>query len=199
MSCGCNSNTPNQEAVNTNKNKTNTITIDFLFLDLSVCTRCQGTEDTLEDSINSASSLLKETGYDVYINKVHIETPEQAIQYQFISSPTIRINGHDIQMDVSESHCSTCSSLTDGASVDCREWNYKGESYSVPPKGLIIDSVMSSIYGSQIAAKAGTAYEMPQNLVEYFMKKDQLCAAIDKNQTKDCGCTPESSAASECC
>ncbi len=201
MSCGCNTQeeTTNREVVNSADGNNNAISIDFLFLDLSVCTRCQGTEETLEDSIISASALLKEIGYNVNINKVHVETAKQAIQHQFVSSPTIRINGQDIQMDVTESHCSTCSSLTDGASVDCREWNYKGETYSIPPRGLIIDGVLSSIYRNQVAEDAIGAYEMPQNLVEYFQKKDQLCAAVDNKQIEDCGCTPESDDDPGCC
>ncbi len=197
MSRGCN----NETVIVSNQNS-NTINIDLLFLDLSVCSRCQGTEETLEDSINSVSSLLEETGYDISINKIHIETPEQAIQHQFVSSPTIRINGQDIQMDVSESHCSTCSSLTDGASVDCREWSYKGKSYHVPPKGLIIDGVMKNIYSNIPPHNASADYVLPDNLVEYFEKKDQLCEAVNKEQVSDvegCGCAVERNVGTGCC
>ena len=55
----------------------NKITIDFLYLDLSVCIRCQGAET------------------DVHVNKINVNSKELAITHKFLSSPTIRVNGHD--------------------------------------------------------------------------------------------------------
>ncbi len=173
------------------------IKIDFLYLDLSVCTRCQDTGDSIEESLNSVSEILKQTGVEVVLNPVHIQTPEQAVEYQFVSSPTIRINGQDIQMEVKESHCDTCSSLTTGASVDCRDWEYQGKTYSAPPKAMIMDAVLRSVYGNESGSKltANTAknkqseaYSLPENLQGYFENKDQLCAQVETPKVDDCGC-----------
>lgn len=198
-SCGCNANQhENKQKIENSSSKV--VNIDFLFLDLSVCTRCQGTEGSLDDALENTAELLKNIGYEVKVNKIHIQTEAQAKQEYFESSPTIRVNGLDIQMEVKESHCSTCSSLTDGASVDCRLWLYKGKEYSTPPKEMIIDAVMSSIYGNKrvndtVSVKGKEDFALPDNLVEYFAKKDKLCAAVNKSPAQDdCGCEE-----SNCC
>ncbi len=170
------------------------IIIDFLYLDLSVCTRCQDTGDSIEESLASVSEILKDTGVKVKVNPIHIKTPQLAHEHQFISSPTIRINGQDIQMEVKESHCSTCSSLTTGASVDCRDWIFHGETYSAPPKAMIMDAVLRSVYGKKTAVtKQSANYEMPENLQSYFENADQLCAQVTAPKVEEpkvdaCGC-----------
>ncbi len=175
----------------------NILKIDFLYLDLSVCTRCQDTEDSLDDSLKSIVELLNNIGHSVQLNKVFIETKEQAIHHQFISSPTIRLEGQDIQMDVKESHCSTCSSLTSDASVDCRMWLYKGEEFSSPPQAMIIDAVLSKIYNptKNIKPNEKKQYQLPANLEEYFSKKDKLCANVNKTPEESSSCCDSNS----CC
>jgi len=71
--------------------------IDFLYLDLSVCTRCQGTDQSLEDALAEVSGLLGAAGAEVIVNKINVTSEELAIQHRFVSSPTIRVNGRDIQ------------------------------------------------------------------------------------------------------
>jgi len=39
---------------------------------------------------------LSIAGFEVEYNKIEMKTAEIAEQYKFISSPTIRVNGHDI-------------------------------------------------------------------------------------------------------
>ncbi len=169
--------------------RSNNVVIDLLYLDLSVCTRCQGTESSLEDSLESLIELLQSSDREVKFNKIHIETKEQAIQHHFVSSPTIRVNGKDVQMKVKESHCSTCSSLTDGASVDCRVWVYKDKEYSVPPKTMIIDAVLNIIYNTKEMSEQEdhSQYRLSKNLIEYFEKKDQLCANVTPSKSSSCG------------
>jgi hypothetical protein len=191
--CGCNEN-PVKEAQQSEDTLPEilVVNIDFLFLDLSVCTRCQGTEGSIEDSIKQTSEFLKNIGYEVKVNRIHIETEDQAIDHRFVSSPTIRINGRDIQMDIRESRCSSCSSLADGASVDCRLWYHKGKGYSAPPKEMIIDAVMNAIYNRQEPSPASNeekSFVLRDNLHEYFVNKNKLCASVDKSKEKnDCGC-----------
>lgn len=199
-SCGCNANQGEDKQNIENGSNNKVVNIDFLFLDLSVCTRCQGTESSLDDALESTTELLKNIGYEVKVNRIHIQTEAQANNERFESSPTIRVNGRDIQMEIKESHCSTCSSLTDGASVDCRLWLYKGKEYSTPPKEMIIDAVMSNIYGNKRAIDTASingkdGFVLPDNLVEYFAKKDKLSAAVAKSPASDdCDCQE-----SNCC
>lgn len=128
------------------------IVIDFLYLDLSICERCRGTDNSLQDAIDDVSTVLSAAGYEIILNKVNIISEELAVQYEFISSPTIRINGKDIALEVKESCCEDCGDLC-GDNVDCRVWEYEGEDYTVPPKALIVNAILEAVYTNQPARK----------------------------------------------
>lgn len=145
------------------------INIDFLYLDLSVCTRCQGADTSLDDALNDVSKVLETTGVEVVVNKVNILSEEQAIKYQFVSSPTIRINGRDIKMEVKENICESCGDLC-GDTVDCRIWVYNGNEYTVPPKAMVVESILREVYGGKNhkEEKLNGTFVLPDNLKKFF-------------------------------
>ena len=144
------------------------IEIDFLYLDLSVCTRCMGTDASLEAAIEDVSGVLRAAGFDVAVNKVNITSRELAERYEFVSSPTIRVNGRDIEPDVKESLCESCGDLC-GCSVDCRVWTYEGVEYTVPPKELIVNAILREVYsGAPRQAQDAGGYRLPRNLETFF-------------------------------
>ncbi len=147
------------------------ILIDFLYLDLSVCSRCQGTDESLEEAIVEASKLLQAAGYDIIVNKINITSEELAIEHQFISSPTIRINGRDIAMEVKETVCESCGDLCGDQSVECRVWTYEGEDYNVPPKAFIINAILMAVYADQTVEVKKENYVLPENLRKFFVTK----------------------------
>ena len=159
--CSCNGNCCSAE-----KEKKD-IVIDFLYLDLSVCERCRGTEKNLEDAVGEVSLLLKSAGYNVVLNKINITSKELAVKYEFESSPTIRINGKDIDMDIKENCCDDCGDLC-GDNVDCRIWTYEGVQYNVPPKPLIINGILKEVYSGNNGKKASREYKIPKNLETFF-------------------------------
>ncbi|NMC56742.1 MAG: DUF2703 domain-containing protein [Eubacteriaceae bacterium] len=163
-SCGC-SNDCCKPAYENKK-----IKIDFLYLDLDVCERCQSTDDSLGQAIGDVSAVLKAAGYDITVNKIHIATKELAMKYEFISSPTIRINGKDIALELKESNCKDCGDLC-GDSVDCRVWVYEGSEYTSPPKEMIINAILREVYNPGSYGKK-EEYKMPENL-EIFFKARQ--------------------------
>mgnify|MGYP001029162608 CR=1 FL=1 len=162
-SCGC-----EEEIFKIEKNK---IVIDFMYLDLSICTRCQSTEDSLDEAIDDVAKVLELAGMEVIVNKIHIDSKEKAIQYRFESSPTIRINGKDIQLEMRESLCESCGDLC-GDEVDCRVWVYKDKEYNAPPKAMIIDAILREVYSDkkvQLDDKAEREeYQLPENLQGFF-------------------------------
>ena len=89
--------------------------------------------------------MLESAGYDVRLNKVHIDSLEKAIEYQFLSSPTIRPNGKDIISNVIESNCQDCGDLC-GQKIDCRDWIYEGIRYHDPPEPMIMRAILKEIY-----------------------------------------------------
>lgn len=157
------------------------IVIDFLFLDLSVCTRCQGTDTALDEAIAEVSKVLGATGVEVVVNKINVTTEELAIRHKFISSPTIRVNGQDIQIDVKENLCESCGDLC-GDEVDCRVWVYEGKEYTVPPKAMIIEAILKEVYGGNTNKKEIQEYSLPENLKRFYASLNNK-----NNNTKEGG------------
>lgn len=156
----------------------NPIDIDFLYLDTTVCGRCQNTERALDEAVASVAGVLNAAGYEVNVNKVNITTRELAIQYQFISSPTIRVNGTDIAAELMESVCEDCGDLC-GDTVDCRVWVYNGVEYTAPPKELIVDAILWEVYRPKRAEVERKPYQFPVNLETYFVSKSHKDEAGD--------------------
>ncbi len=157
------------------KQKRKQIVIDFLYLDLSVCTRCQGTERILEEAISDVSKVFETAGFNVIINKINVTSKEQAIQYKFVSSPTIRINGRDIDVNLKESLCESCGDLCN-ENVDCRVWVYEGVEYIEPPKPLIVNALLKAVYENRQTVEE-KEYILPRNLEVFFdaLEKNKRC------------------------
>ena len=144
------------------------IQIDFMYIDLSVCTRCQGTDTSLDEAIADVAAVLKAAGIEVAVNKIHITTEQQAQELRFASSPTIRVNGHDIQLAGKESLCESCGDLC-GDEVDCRVWVFQGQEYTVPPKAMIVDAILREVYGGGAPPQCGDEeFVLPDNLKRFF-------------------------------
>src|SRR5215207_3504908 len=146
---------------------TDPITIDFLFLDLTTCTRCVGTDQNLESALVIVRDVLAATGAKVEVRKTLVETAEQARELRFVSSPTLRINGRDIALELKESPCGAeACSCGDGEQIACRVWTYRGREYLQAPVGLIVDALLGELYGGVTRPGADPAerYELPNNL-----------------------------------
>lgn len=146
------------------------IAIDFLYLDTTVCGRCQDTEAALDEAVSSVAVVLDAAGFAVTVNKVNIITRELAIQHRFISSPTIRVNGNDIAVELKESVCESCGELC-GDTVDCRVWVYNGVEYTAPPKELIVNAILREVYSTSQGEPKQEPYQLPENLETYFVAK----------------------------
>ena len=72
------------------------VVVEYLYLDLQTCERCIGTDSVLDEVMRVLTPALELAGFDVEYNKTEIKTVDMAIQHQFVSSPTIRVNGQDI-------------------------------------------------------------------------------------------------------
>ncbi len=178
--------------------------VDFLFLDLNTCTRCVGTNKNLEIAIDQVSDLLTITGVELNINKVLIDSEKKAKDYKFVTSPTIRVNGHDIALETKESKCDSCTDLCGcEEGTNCRVWIYRGVEYTEAPVAMIVEALLFEIYSNaQVRAKSSIRYEeIPVNLKNFFAEKskhkskeEELCCAAEKKET--C-CEP--SEKSTCC
>jgi hypothetical protein len=154
------------------------LAIDFLYLDTTICGRCQDTESALDAAVSSVAVVLDAAGYAVTVNKVNIATRELAIQHRFVSSPTVRVNGHDIAVELHESVCEDCGELC-GDNVDCRVWVYDGVECTSPPKELIVDAILREVYNPKQGEPEREPYQLPENLEKYFAAKVRRDAAGD--------------------
>jgi len=91
----------------------NRLRIDFLFLDLTTCSRCLGANQSLEAAFEVVREVVEATGVEVEVDKVLVESEEQARAQRFVSSPTIRVNGRDVALELRESSCGS-EACTDG-------------------------------------------------------------------------------------
>ena len=151
----------------------------------SVCTRCQGTDNSLDEALSKIAKVLEAAGNEVIVNKVEINSEELAIAYKFVSSPTIRVNGYDIQMDVKESLCESCGDLC-GDEVDCRVWVYQGKEYTIPPKAMIIEAILKEVYGNKSGDNEEKEFKLPENLKHFY---ESMKVNIKRTQTKDSCCS----------
>lgn len=91
----------------------------------------------MDEALREVAKVLETTRIEVKVNKINIHTKHLAEEYKFLGSPTIRINGRDIQMEFKESLCESCGDIC-GDVVDCRVWLYQGREYTVPPATMVI-------------------------------------------------------------
>lgn len=149
-----------------------TLQIDFLYLDLGTCDRCQGTDGRLDEALREIRTVLTAAGVDAVVNKVHVTTEQQAKELAFVSSPTVRINGRDIQLDAKESECRACGELAE-CEVDCRVWTWKGKDYNVPPREMLVDAVLREVYANadKPARQPERLKELPANLKKFFKNR----------------------------
>ncbi len=109
------------------------------------CPWCVKTKKLIRES-------LKELGVKAYIEEVLIDSDKKAEKYRFVGSPTIKINGKDIQDDVKKGQCLPCEKLVKQTKkatefvkqecrCGCRVYFYKGKQYPYPPKEMIKEAI----------------------------------------------------------
>ncbi len=150
------------------------IDIELLALDLNSCTRCVGTLDHIEKAIDIIRPLLEVMEAQMNVRKIVVESEEQAYQYHFATSPTVRINGKDIAFETFESECDSCTDLCEcDEGTSCRVWRYRGEEYTEAPVGLVVEFILREIFGSSRESIGETpAYSVvPENLRRFFKSK----------------------------
>lgn len=151
--------------------RNDSLVIDHLFLDLSVCSRCQGTENALKEALALLRPVMEVLGVSVTVNRIHVKTRSEALRLGFVASPTLRVNGLDLQPQTVESLCASCGALC-GDVVDCRDWTYGGQRYTEPPPALIVEGVLKGFFGILPGTPAVALEALPENLERYFQRME---------------------------
>ena len=143
------------------------VLVEYLYLDLATCERCIGTDNVLDEVMLTITPALRLAGYEAEYHKIEMTTAELAIRHQFLSSPTIRVNGQDICESVKENICGCCSEIS-GTDVDCRIFEYNGKTYETPPKEMLAEAVLNTVFGMTKCGCSCGGYELPDNLRNFY-------------------------------
>lgn len=143
------------------------VLVEYLYLDLQTCERCIGTDSVLDEVMLVLTPALKLAGFTVEYKKIEMKTVDMAIKHQFVSSPTIRVNGQDICESVVENSCGCCSEISN-TDVECRVFEYNGKSYEIPPKEMLAESILHGVFSKDDEGCSPDKYELPENLKNFF-------------------------------
>jgi len=113
------------------------------------CPWCVKTKKLVKES-------LEELGVKAKVEEILIDTNEKARKYEFVGSPTVRVNGTDVQKKVSKGRCLPCEELAEQVKgknkfvkqecgCGCRVYFYRGKQYPYPPKEMIKEAIKKSI------------------------------------------------------
>ena len=147
------------------------VKIEYLYLDLNTCERCCGTDVVLDDVVSALRPVLEMAGYTVDYEKVEMSTVKDAVRYEFLSSPTIRVNGEDICSSVKENACGCCSDIS-GTDVTCRIFTYEGVDYEVPPKAMLAEEILRKVFAGQVMQTVRGSLYTPPELKRFLSGKD---------------------------
>lgn len=176
---------------------TDRLRIEFLFLDLETCGRCRGTDRNLASALEVVRDSLAASGIDADVDRIHVTSAKQARELRFQSSPTIRVNGRDIALELRESSCGS-EACTDGCgeSIACRVWVYAGEEHTEPPVAMIVEAILREVNRAATAEPEPEAepYRLPENLERFFADRHAAVAGVPAH--RDC-CPPAEQ--SSCC
>jgi hypothetical protein len=143
--------------------------------------------------------VLAATGVEVEIEKVLVESAEQARALLFVSSPTIRVDGRDIALDLRESSCGS-EPCTDGCGdqIVCRVWVHRGREYTEPPVAMIVDAILAHVHAGAASSGApgSERYELPENLKRFFAARTGPSECCSPAEQESC-CEAEAKEA--CC
>ena len=155
-------------------NRPTTITIDHFYLDKEVCSRCTQTGESVAEAARLLRAVLDPVGVEVDIASTRVETAEQAEALRLVASPTVRINGRDLDPDIAEDACAECSDLA-GDAINCRVWSWRGDTSRAAPVALIVDGALEAVYGQGELASRGPSpgasaggFALPENLRRFF-------------------------------
>lgn len=112
---------------------------------------------------------LQLAGYKVIQRKIEMATSELAVEYGFLSSPTIRVNGKDICLSVEENDCACCSDIA-GTNIECRVFRYENETYDIPQKEMLANAILQTLFSCK-QNDISNDYIMPENLRLFYQNK----------------------------
>ena len=82
----------------------------------------------LAETVALARAVVTECGLDAEIREIPVSSEAEAVRMKFLGSPSVRVNGADIEPDARE---------RTAFALSCRLYGTSG----VPPKALLVDAL----------------------------------------------------------
>ena len=164
-----------------------TVIVDHLFLDLSVCDRCQGTDERVALAVERCRPVLAACGYNLVLNQIEIEDEALAERYRFYSSPTVRVNGVDVCPSVEENDCDCCREISD-YDVKCRVFPFNGTFYEKPPTDMLVANIVNTVIKELKPERDDSPYVLPENLAGFFEGKRKKAAEKAQGSASGSSC-----------
>ena len=143
------------------------VSVELLAIDLCSCARCVPAAGSVRRAVELLEPVARELRIDLRHSERVIADAAEARSVGLVSSPTIRLNGHDIAGELRESECASCGG------IDCRDWPYRGESYPEPPLPFLLETIMQAMLepDSWPVTAPERLSELPENLQRFFDSK----------------------------
>lgn len=119
------------------------VTVEFLYLDRDACERCRTTEAAVEAALSTVRPALALADSRVVLDRRHVDSAATARAVDLAVSPTVRVDGRDVQPEFETADCG-CGGAT---TVPCRVWRYRGRTHDAAPPGLLADAILRAAYG----------------------------------------------------
>ena len=146
---------------------TDRVRIELLYLDAETCDPCRATVASAERAAEELREGLAERGIAVELELIHVTDTEQARALGFVSSPTVRVDGREIALEVEEAHCGTCSA-TAGEPVACRTVRHEGKRHDHAPAAMIVEAVLAHLRGEELPPPAAMDPDGPSSVERYL-------------------------------
>jgi hypothetical protein len=171
--------------------------IDFLYLDDTTCGRCRGTGAALDRAVAAAAPALAAMGLTPAVTRRHVRSAEEAAALGFVASPSVRVDGRDIQPDIALSPCRECGDLCGcPGEVDCRVWRWRGTESTEAPVDLLIAAILAAALdrsgGAPTLGDAAIAPDGGAAVQRFFDAAPASAPIVDAPAAteSDCGCAP---------
>ena len=89
---------------------------------------------TWRDALDAIRGVLAEAGRDEEVRLVKVESHEEAQRLRFLGSPTVRVDGRDVESPIA----------TEGYGLECRIYWVGGKPTGLPPKDSLAAAIGAS-------------------------------------------------------
>ena len=86
---------------------------------------------TWQATVSDLKEVLAELGLNEEVRLVRVESREKAERLRFLGSPTVRVNGNDVESSIP----------SEGFGMECRLYWVDGKPTASPPKQWIRDAI----------------------------------------------------------